>query len=70
MVARTAGIPSGYDFEPGDVIHSVNGAQIKNLDELRAALAGKQRGDTIVLQLERLGRIQYCTMQLQIGELR
>ncbi len=69
VVARTAGIPSGYDFEPGDVIHSVNGEPIQNLDELRAKLSGKQRGDTVVLQLERLGRIQYCTMQLQIGEL-
>jgi len=70
VAALPAGIPAGFDFQPGDVIHSVNGVGVDNLAELREQLAGKGRGDIVVLQLERLGQMQYCTVDIQLGELR
>jgi len=70
VAALPAGIPSGFEFRPGDVIHSVNGVPVKNLAELQQQLAGKGRGDTVVLQLERLGQLSYATVNIQIGSLR
>ena len=64
VAALPAGLPRAYDFRPGDVVHSVNGVQVRNLAELREQLEGKGRGDFVVLQLERLGQLQYCTVEL------
>lgn len=67
VAALPAGLPRAYEFRPGDVIHSVNGVPVKNLSELRERLAGKGRGDFVVLQLERLGQLQYCTVELVLN---
>ncbi len=64
VAALPAGLPRAYDFRPGDVIHSVNGVPLKDLSDLREQLAGKGRGNFVVLQLERLGQLRYCTVEL------
>jgi serine protease Do len=69
VAARPAGIPAGFEFQPGDVIHSVNGKAVKNLADLKSTLAGKGRGDLVVLQLERLGQLQYVLVDIQLGSL-
>ena len=66
VAALPAGLPRAYDFRPGDVIHSVNGVVVRNLAELREQLEGKGRGNFVVLQLERLGQLQYCTVELAL----
>ena len=64
-----AGLPAGfqqvYEFQPGDVIHAINGKPLANLDELRADLARRKKGDIVVLQLERNARLRYATVGLE-----
>jgi serine protease Do len=51
-------------FMPGDVIHAVNGRPVGGLDALRSELAGLQRGDACVVQVERRGQLQYLTFEI------
>jgi len=53
------------DVQPGDVIHSVNNLPVSSLDDLRASIAGFQRGDAVVLQIERDSRFRYVAFQIQ-----
>jgi len=58
LVAAVSGEAAlqGTVFEPGDVIHSVNGTRIHNLAALKAATAGLRTGEAIVVRTERRGR--------------
>jgi serine protease Do len=49
----------------GDVIHSVNGAPVSNLDELRAALDALKSRAPVVLQIERDGLLSFVTFELE-----
>jgi len=49
----------------GDVIHSVNGAAISNLEELRAALDALKSHAPVVLQIERDGQLSFVAFELE-----
>jgi serine protease Do len=60
VAARVAdGPPWNALFQPGDVIHAVNQTATNSLRELREALDQFAPGDSVVFQLERLGRMQF-----------
>ena len=46
----------GIVFEPGDVIHSINGNRIPNLAGLKSTTANLKSGDAVVIHAERRGR--------------
>jgi serine protease Do len=55
----------GEGPQPGDVIHALNGTQIKDLKQLKAALRGLKAGDPIVLQVERSGLFSYLVLEAE-----
>jgi serine protease Do len=52
-------------FEPGDVIHAVNGEDVANLEALKAVLARVKFGGAVVLQIEREGSLMYLGFRSQ-----
>ena len=56
--------PPGDRFQPGDVIHAVNGAPVASLLALREAVKDKKDGDPIVVQVERAGSLHYVAFEL------
>jgi serine protease Do len=64
VIARTAD-PSAAeaDLSPGDIIHSVNGRPIRDIDSLRETLAAFKPGDAIVLQVERHGELGFVSFE-------
>jgi serine protease Do len=67
VVTATAGTfdSDSGGLEPGDVIHAVNGKWIMNLGALRAALDGMKAGDSVVLQVERMGELSYVAFTIE-----
>jgi len=66
VAARMTDAPYwAVEFQPGDVIHSVNGKLIKDVAELRAAMLPLQSGAPVVIQIERLGRLSYFSFELE-----
>jgi S1-C subfamily serine protease len=64
-------VVAGREFEgtylgegplPGDVIHSVNGIPVDNIDALRSALDDLKTADAIALQVERQGSLHYLVL--------
>lgn len=49
------------ELSRGDVIHSVNGSDIPDVDTLRRVLSGLQQGDAVVLQVERGGGFRFVS---------
>jgi serine protease Do len=52
----------GGNFEPGDIVYSINRQRINNLTELRAALAGLTDGAPMVLHIERRRELRYLEL--------
>jgi serine protease Do len=52
-------------LQSGDVIHTVNGKDVSNIEALKAALAGVKIGSAVVLQLEREGSLRYLAFRAQ-----
>lgn len=65
VVGRAADAAVESGLEPGDVIHSLNGAAIETLDGLRTALARLKPGDAVALHVEREGRLVYLGFELE-----
>ena len=65
VAALAMGVPPVYEFQPGDIIHSINGTPIESLDELRTDLAKRRKGDIVVLQIERQGQLRFATLALE-----
>jgi serine protease Do len=55
----------GDGFAPGDVIHSINGTRVRDLDTVRQVLRGLQPGDAAVVHLERGGQMQYLALEIE-----
>jgi serine protease Do len=53
------GLAGENAFEPGDVVHAVNGTPVDAVESLRTALEGISDGAPIVLQIERAGMLSY-----------
>ncbi len=52
----------GEGPKPGDIIHEVNGAAVKDLPQLKQELHKIKAGNSIVLQVERSGRLTYLVL--------
>jgi serine protease Do len=48
----------------GDVIHSINNRPVDTVDHLRSALSQLKPGDAVVLQVERAGKLQFVSFEL------
>jgi len=56
--------PPGDRFQPGDVIHAVNGVVVGSLSELRRAVQDMKDGDPAVVQIERNGMLHYLAFEI------
>jgi S1-C subfamily serine protease len=54
------GMASG-DLRTADVIYAINGKRVGSVKELRKALVPYEPGDSLVIQVERQGRLRYVT---------
>lgn len=52
-------------LEQGDVVYSANGNDLSNLTELRTLLDGMNAGDSVVLYVERNGRLRYVEFPIE-----
>ena len=61
VAVTTHDVPPEWEGElkAGDVIHAANGAPVKSLADLRAALALVKSGGALTLQVERQGSLRY-----------
>ena len=50
---------------PGDVVYSVNGTNVSTVKELERALSTRQPSESVALQLERAGQLQFTLVDLQ-----
>jgi len=66
IVAHTRVDRDGADtgLTSGDAIHSLNGAPVASIEELRTALAALKRRGPAVFQIERNGRFMYLAFEL------
>jgi serine protease Do len=53
------------NLHAGDIIHAINRAPVTSVDQLRSALRGLKAGDPVVLQIERLGQLQYVDFEME-----
>ncbi|HUL79872.1 MAG TPA: trypsin-like peptidase domain-containing protein [Vicinamibacteria bacterium] len=60
----TEAAPPADRFQPGDVIHAVNGVSVDSLSELRRAVKDMKDGDPIVVQIERDGTFRYVAFEI------
>ncbi len=65
VAARVADAPAlGEDFQPGDLISSINGDAIADLNALRSVLGKIQTGDPVVAQIQRQGRLTFVAFEM------
>jgi serine protease Do len=67
VVRPTADAPYSQQgaLQSGDVIHSLNGRDIANIDAVKSALAAVKIGSAVVLQVEREGSLLYIGFRAQ-----
>jgi serine protease Do len=67
VVRPTADAPYSQQgaLESGDVIYSLNGRDIANIDAVKTALAAVKIGSAVVLQVEREGSLLYIAFRAQ-----
>ncbi len=53
------------DLQAGDVIYKVNNQPVADLDALRRILDGVQRGEALVLQVERRGELMFLAFEIE-----
>ena len=64
VAARAPEAPVATGLQPGDVIYSVNGEPVSSIDALRTALKGLKTGSSVVLQIEREGKLRFLAFAL------
>jgi serine protease Do len=62
-VANRLAVDSG--LQEGDIIHTLNRAAIKSLDDLRTAFNKLKPGDPAALQVERNGKLTFLTFEME-----
>jgi serine protease Do len=65
VAARAAGAAGEIPLTTGDVIRTFNGEPMTTLDRLRAALKALPPNASIVLQIQRDGKLQFVTFSLE-----
>ncbi len=53
------------DLQPGDVIHAINNLPVAFLAVFQKMISEFQRGDAVVLQIEREGRYQFVAFEIE-----
>jgi S1-C subfamily serine protease len=48
----------------GDVIHAINNRPVDTVENLRSALSQVKSGDSVALQIERQGKLQFVSFEL------
>jgi serine protease Do len=51
-------------FNPGDVIYAINNSPVKTLAELKTAVASLKSRQSVAVQIERLGQLQFLLFQI------
>jgi serine protease Do len=64
VMARDADSNADVSLEAGDIIHTVNGAGVRTIEELRAALGRTSANSPVVLQIERSGKLMFLAFRL------
>jgi serine protease Do len=66
VAARSSDAPySGAALAPGDVIYEINQTPAVTIRALRATLDTMKPGDSVVLQIERNGKLMYIPLELE-----
>jgi serine protease Do len=67
VVAGVVSDPSGRSdaLFASDVIYAVNDTPVSSLEDLQKALETAKAGESVVLQVERLGQLQFLVMEVQ-----
>jgi serine protease Do len=66
VVAQTVSSSASMTgLQVGDVIHEVNGTVVSSLDSLRSAMEKFKRGDAVALFIERDGKLQYLSFEIE-----
>ena len=52
-------------LEAGDVVHEINGDPILTVEALRSAVAGLKPGDAVAVLIERGGKLQYLSFEME-----
>jgi len=66
VAAQSAEGPAWREgFRAGDIIYSVNGRTIRDLDDLRNAVGKMLPGDAVVIQLQRGVRLQFLAFEME-----
>ena len=66
LVAAKMGMAGAYfgdEFAAGDVIHAVNGIEIKDVASLKTSLESLSGDSALVIQVERLGILQFVVLE-------
>lgn len=53
------------DLQPGDIIHAVNNVPVALLSTFQEMIDGFQRGDAVVLQIERDGKFRFIAFEME-----
>ena len=53
------------EFQPGDVIHSINGTLIKDLPQFKSILDSLKPGTPVAVQIERTGKLSYVAFETE-----
>jgi serine protease Do len=64
VVVATSMTPA-EDLLPGDVIYALNDSKVDNLAGLKTLLQSFKTGDSVAVQIERLGQMQYVVVEVQ-----
>ena len=64
VAARAIDSNADVTLEAGDVIHTINGAQVKTSEELRTILNRTTANSAVVLQIERAGKLMFVAFKL------
>lgn len=59
----TGGAYFGDEFAAGDVIHAVNGKEIKDVASLKVSLESLSSDSALVIQVERSGILQFVVLE-------
>jgi serine protease Do len=66
VVALTPGPDTQtHGIHAGDIIHALNNAPVKSVEQLRSALHRLKPGDPAVLQIERQGKLHYVAFDME-----
>ena len=58
-------LESGAQLQPGDIIYSLNGTPMSSIEAFKKKLDDFKTGSSIVLQVERSGRLTYVPIELE-----